>query len=251
MQTTYEDRPQTFSFEKLFDTSHISHKTFQHLKNVYSCLTATILSAALGCALSIYLSINLSMTSSWLLIDIVASLGILFYIRSTSSPRSEVQLNRFLALVAFGGLNGVSLTPLVSSVIQINPSIIVTALLATTTIFACFTLAALTQKSRSYMYMTGLLLSAFGVISLVSLMNLFIRSSAMEMLTIYGSLIIFSLFIVCDTQIIIAKAEEYSHYDSVEQSITLFLDLINIFQHLLIILGNNEQQEKKRNRKNE
>lgn len=55
---------------------------------------------------------------------------------------------------------GLSLGSLIDLVLQTDPSILVTALLATTTIFACFAGAALFAKRRSYLYLGGVLSSA-------------------------------------------------------------------------------------------
>lgn len=56
-------------------------------------------------------------------------------------------------------LQGFSLGSLVDLVLQVDPSILVTALLATMTVFVCFAGAALFAKRRSYLYLGGLLSS--------------------------------------------------------------------------------------------
>ncbi len=43
--------------------------------------------------------------------------------------------------------------------LQVDPAILVTALLATTTVFVCFAGAALFSKRRSYLYLGGVLSS--------------------------------------------------------------------------------------------
>lgn len=55
---------------------------------------------------------------------------------------------------------GFSLGSLVDVILQVDPSILVTALLATTTVFVCFAGAALFAKRRSYLYLGGMLSSA-------------------------------------------------------------------------------------------
>lgn len=54
---------------------------------------------------------------------------------------------------------GLSLGSLIDLVLLVDPSILVTALLATTTVFVCFAGAALFSKRRSYLYLGGLLSS--------------------------------------------------------------------------------------------
>ena len=54
---------------------------------------------------------------------------------------------------------GLSLGPLIDLVLRVDPSILVTALLATTTVFVCFAGTALFAKRRSYLYLGGVLSS--------------------------------------------------------------------------------------------
>lgn len=55
---------------------------------------------------------------------------------------------------------GFSLGSLIELVLEVDPSTLVTALLATTTVFVCFAGAALLAKRRSYLYLGGILSSA-------------------------------------------------------------------------------------------
>lgn len=59
-----------------------------------------------------------------------------------------MQSKRYALLGAFAFAQGTSLGPLVGAALAINPAIVVTAALATTAIFACFTLSALVTKRR-------------------------------------------------------------------------------------------------------
>lgn len=54
---------------------------------------------------------------------------------------------------------GASLGVLVDLVLDVDPSILVTSLLATTTVFVCFGGSALLSKRRSYLYLGGVLSS--------------------------------------------------------------------------------------------
>lgn len=55
---------------------------------------------------------------------------------------------------------GLSLGRLVGVILKADPSILVTSMLATTTVFVCFALAALLAKRRSFLYLGGILSSA-------------------------------------------------------------------------------------------
>lgn len=59
----------------------------------------------------------------------------------------------------FASRQGFSLGPLINLVLRVDPAILVTALLATTTVFVCFAGTALFAKRRSYLYLGGVLSS--------------------------------------------------------------------------------------------
>ena len=56
-------------------------------------------------------------------------------------------------------VQGFSLGSLIYMVLLMDPAILVTALLATTTVFVCFAGAALLAKRRTYLYLGGVLSS--------------------------------------------------------------------------------------------
>ena len=56
-------------------------------------------------------------------------------------------------------MQGFSLGSLIELVLFVDPAILVTALLATTTVFVCFAGTALFAKRRSYLYLGGILSS--------------------------------------------------------------------------------------------
>ena len=56
-------------------------------------------------------------------------------------------------------MQGFSLGSLIYMVLLMDPAILVTALLATTTVFVCFAGAALLAKRRTYLYLGGVLSS--------------------------------------------------------------------------------------------
>ncbi|CAN0261002.1 unnamed protein product, partial [Hapterophycus canaliculatus] len=66
---------------------------------------------------------------------------------------------RVSILLLFGALQGLSLGSLIDLVLHVDPSILVTSLLATTTVFVSFAGAALFAKRRSFLYLGGVLSS--------------------------------------------------------------------------------------------
>ena len=104
----------------------------------------------------------------------------------------------------------------------------------TLTIYACQTYYDLTDKG-------GYLISFLIGIILIGMINIFVMNSVLE--NIYAGLgaIIFSCFIVYDTQLIIGgKHYKYSYSidDYVFASISIYLDIINLFIYILQLFSN-------------
>jgi len=93
-----------------------------------------------------------------------------------------------------------SVGPLVEQSLFLDPSIVVTAFLGATAIFACFTAAALFSKKRSLLYLGGILGSALTIMLVLSLANIFIGSVMFMYAELYVGLLIFCAYVAFDTQ---------------------------------------------------
>ncbi|KYO28132.1 bax inhibitor 1 [Alligator mississippiensis] len=168
----------------------------------------------------------------------LGSLGLMIWLLST--PHSaETEQKRLGMLAGFAFLTGVNLGPLLEMCIAINPSILPTAFLGTAVIFTCFTLSALYARRRSYLYLGGFLFSGLSLMFLFSLVNLFVGSTWLFTANLYVGLMVMCGFVLFDTQLIIEKAES-GDKDYIWHCVDLFLDFVNIFRELMIILGMNE-----------
>ena len=96
-----------------------------------------------------------------------------------------------------------SLAPLLAIAHIVDTTIITTALLGTITVFICFSLSAMLAKRRSYLYLGGTLSSAISLMFVLGLVNWFMRSEFLHLLHLYAGLLVFSGFIIFDTQLII------------------------------------------------
>ncbi|KAM3179358.1 hypothetical protein ACTXT7_000759 [Hymenolepis weldensis] len=163
------------------------------------------------------------------------------------TQHTESQIwNRMMAFIIFTFSSGIGLGPLVKFALHVNPSTLPAALLGTAIIFVAFTFAALLTRKRVLFYLGGILGTAIGVISTFSLMNLFIRSPALFNAELYLSFLIFCGFVVYDTQLIVLK-RQLGDTDFVRHALDLFVDVIELFRHLLIIL-NSKRERNERNR---
>ncbi|XP_039602592.1 probable Bax inhibitor 1 [Polypterus senegalus] len=226
------------NFDALMKFSQISRSTQQHLKNVYSSLTICMLVAGVGA----YVHVFTRLLQGGLL-SFLGSIGMMIWLAMT--PHSlETEKKRLAILCGFAFFTGVGLGPAMDFVISVNPSIIVTAFLGTSVIFACFTLSALYAQRRSYLFLGGTLMSGLSILLLLSMFNMFYGSVMLFKAHMYLGLLVMCGFVLFDTQLIIEKAE-MGDKDYIWHCVDLFLDFITIFRKLMMILATNEKDKKK------
>ncbi|VDM18307.1 unnamed protein product [Hydatigera taeniaeformis] len=206
-----------------------------HLKNVYSLLSVGLIAASIGS----FVFATSSFIQYWgfgtLLLSAVVSIASCCYIMFTEHTESRLW-SRMVAFLVFTLSTGVGLGPLVNFALQVNPSSLPAALLGTAIIFVAFTFASLLTRKRAFIYLGGILGMAIGVISTFGLMNLFLRSPALFQVELYLSFLIFCGFVVYDTQLIVFK-RQLGDTDFIRHALDLFVDVVELFRHLLIILN--------------
>lgn len=129
----------------------------------------------------------------------------------------------------------------------VNSGLIFNAVAGTCAIFVSFSASAVLSQRRSYMFLSGILASAMTCLCVLRLGSFFFgRSAGLYDLELYGGLMIFSGYVLFDTQMIIEKAGA-GDFDEVKHALDLFLNLLQIFVRILIILIKNAQkgEEKK------
>eukprot|EP01118_Nematostelium_gracile_P017208 TRINITY_DN727_c0_g1_i1.p1 TRINITY_DN727_c0_g1~~TRINITY_DN727_c0_g1_i1.p1 ORF type:complete len:245 (-),score=73.72 TRINITY_DN727_c0_g1_i1:108-815(-) len=215
--------------------SPIEKHVKEHLINVYTTLTASILCAALGSVA--YLRFHIGGTMSFLA-------GILLMVWLAMTPKHEVN-KRCGILFGFSFIEGLSLGPLLAQTIDLDPSIVTSAFLGTVCIFGSFSAAAFFAERRSYLFLGGLLGTSLTSLLVIGLFNIFFQSAFLLNLSLYVGLLVFCGFVIFDTQLIIEKASS-GQKDFVWDSLELFLDFVSIFVRLLIILS----KDKKKNNNN-
>ncbi|XP_049290553.1 bax inhibitor 1 [Anopheles funestus] len=233
-----------FSFERLSQQmgAKLDPSLRQHLSKVYGCLAATCTTATVGSL------IHLSGIWEAGLLSAIASLALILGMVFTPDNGKNLAL-RFSMLMGIGLFTGHSLGLLLEQVIYMNPAIVVTALVGTTTIFACLTASAFFAKRGKYLYLGGILMSALSTMALINLGNLFFRSYIVQDISLYLGLIVMAGFVLFDTHMIMEKHRMGSK-DFIGHSLDLFYDVISIFRRLLVILAQREDNNERRKRKN-
>lgn len=212
-----------------------------HLKDVYSSMAIALLSASIGAYVHLFTDIF-----QYGLLSALMAIGFAIALFS-SEDNGKNQNTRLFYLCGFAFASGIGLGPLMEMAIFVNPSIIATAFLSTCVLFACFSLSAIFSEHRKWLYLGGTLTSFLSLLLFMSIINLFIGSKLLFQVHIYLGFFLVCAFIIYDTSLIIEKRRR-GDTDYITHSVLLFLDFINMFRYLLIILTQKEQSNKKKNK---
>lgn len=112
--------------------------------------------------------------------------------------------------------------------------------------FASFTVATWYSTDRIKMYTYGVLSSAMLASSILALTSLFMGYGFMMNVRLFLGILIFSCYIVIDTQVMISQAE-MGYKDVPGHSLQLFLDFVNLYMRILRLLSNKKDKKKKSN----
>lgn len=114
---------------------------------------------------------------------------------------------------------------------------------------------AVCAPSDQFLYMGGPLAIGLGFVFASSLASMFLPPTTMlgaglASMSLYGGLVVFSGFLLYDTQRIVRYAESYPEYlvqrpfDPVNASLSIYMDTLNIFIRIATILAGNSQRRK-------
>ena len=219
-----------FNLASLLNFAPLDPTVQKHVTNVYTQLSLCFVTSLVGCLLTLNRTISVGFEA--------ASIGtiVMFFAVLFGSEKY-----RKLGLYGYTFLQGITLGYFTQ---QVGTEVVMHALLGTIAVFLCFSCAALTAPSRSYLYLGGILGSA---LSLMFWNNLFARLLGYSTMTleIYGGLVLFCGYVVFDTQLMIAKAEN-GIKDVVGDCLNLWIDLVSIFIRLARILQDKEDKKKKK-----
>lgn len=147
-----------------------------------------------------------------------------------------------LLFVLYSVINGVTLS---SIFLVYTEASITKVFLITAGTFAAMAFIGYTTKKDLSSMGKYLLMALIGLI-IATLVNLFVKSSGLDLILCYGGVLIFVGLTAYDSQKIkemcmsMEYADESAQKLAVLGALTLYLDFINLFLHLLRILGNRE-----------
>lgn len=202
------------------------------LKKVYGLLALSIIVAAGGAVLTLLNAGFQAVVTQNMILFIVlefVALGFAMFAKKNETLA-------FIALFSFTGLTGIVTAPLLAMYIAADggATIVLQALTMTGAAFIGLSLYALTSK-KDFNYMGGALTMGLIVLIVGGLMNaLFFHSSGMSMLMSFGGVFIFCGFILYDTSNIM---RHYPTDEYISATLSLYLDVLNLFLFILRILG--------------
>jgi len=197
------------------------------IKQTYQLFAASLLAASAGA----YVGIGMAgFVASWYWGFVILEFVLLF---GLYAAKRKAGLNMML-LFGFTFLSGLTLAPLLSNILGIKggASIVANAFILTTVAFGGLSVFAMNTK-RDFSAMGKMLFITLIVVVVAGLINIFFQSPILQLAIASISSILFSAFILYDTQNIIRGAYE----TPIEGAIALYLDFLNLFVSLLQILG--------------
>lgn len=199
------------------------------LKKVYGLLSISILLAAGASWMTISNQSFLETVYNNLLLFIVLEFAAIFF---TFWARKKETLG-LVALFSFTLLTGITTAPIL---VMYGATTVTQAAFLTGIIFVGLTLYTLLSK-RDFSFLGGMLTTSLLVLIVGGLLNAFLfKSPAVSFIYSAAGVIIFSGFIIFDTFNIMKR---YPTDEYISATLSLYLDILNLFLMLLRLLGLN------------
>jgi modulator of FtsH protease len=200
------------------------------LRNTYwllaLSLVPTVLGAWIGVATGLFRMMSPGMS---MLVFFVGAFGLMFVIERTKESAAGVA-----ALLGFTFFMGLMLSRLVGFVLGFKngTTLVMTAFGGTAAVF--FAMASLATVIKRDLSSMGKFLTVGAVVLMVAcIANFFLQSSAMMLTILVLMLGVFSAFMLYDIKRVIDGGE--TNY--ISATLNIYLDLYNVFQSLLSLLG--------------
>lgn len=225
------DRNYRASREEAYEQSYTQTNLSAFIKQTYQLFAASLLSATAGAYVGIYaLAVTLIQNKMLFWGLVIVEFALLF---GLMAAKRKAGLNLIL-LFAFTFMSGLTLTPLLYAILGMpsGASIVAQAFTLTTVAFGGLSIFAMNTK-RDFTTMGKFLFITLIVVVVAAIINIFTQSPLFQLAIASVSAILFSAFILYDTQNIIR-----GNYETpVEGAVALYLDFVNLFTSLLQILG--------------
>jgi modulator of FtsH protease len=222
------DRITTLDLNRGYATSGLERNKV--LRNTYMLLALSLLPTVLGAWLGVELGLA-ALFRGWLgmLLFIGVAVGFIYGIEKTKNSAAGVPM-----LLGFTFFMGLMLSPMIQSTLGFKngPQLIMTAFAGTAGVF--MGMAALSSVIKRDLSGMGKFLFVGLIMLLIGgLINAFVGSTTGMIVLSMVSIGIFSAYMLYDIKRIIDGGE--TNY--ISATLALYLDIINVFQSLLALLG--------------
>jgi modulator of FtsH protease len=200
------------------------------VRNTYWLLAVSMLPTVLGAWVGVATGISAAMSGVMGMILMLAGVfGFIYAIERTKESATGVYV-----LLAFTFFMGIMLSRMIAMVLGFKngAELVMTAFAGTAGVF--FVMASLATVIKRDLSGMGKWLMVGAVVLMVgSIINVFVGSSAGMMVISMLSMAIFSAFMLYDLKQVMDGGE--TNY--ISATLTLYLDIVNVFQSLLALLG--------------
>ena len=222
------NQPFQSAYETVSDVPAARHRV---LRNTYWLLALSMIPTVLGAWLG--LQVHFALFSGSPMIGFIAlmaiAFGFFYAIEKTKDSAIGVAV-----LLGFTFFMGLMLSRMLEQILHFSngTSLIMTAFGGTAAIFAIMATVATTSK-RDFSGLSSWLFAGVLVILLAGVANIFLQMPLLQVVISAIAVVIFSAYILFDVQRIINGGE--TNY--ISATLAIYLDLYNVFVHLLALLG--------------
>ncbi|MBI3369842.1 MAG: Bax inhibitor-1/YccA family protein [Burkholderiales bacterium] len=218
------------SFPGFSGTGTVATDRNRVLRNTYWLLALSLIPTVLGAWIGVSTGIFRAMSPVLsMIVFLGGAFGLMFAIEKTKNSSAGVYV-----LLGFTFFMGLMLSQMLSFVLGFKngTSLIMTAFGGTAAVF--FAMASLASVIKRDLSNMGKFLFVGVVVLLIAgIANMFIQSSVLMLTLSVMAILIFSAFLLFDVKRVIDGGE--TNY--ISATLAIYLDLYNIFQNLLALLG--------------
>jgi len=200
------------------------------LRNTYWLLAVSLVPTVLGAWIGVATGIMAAMgAGTSMIVFLVGAFGLMFAVEKTKNSSTGV-----LFLLAFTFFMGLMLSRMLTAILGFSngTTLIMTAFGGTAAIF--FGMASLaTVIKRDLSGMGKFLMVGAWILFFAFIANFFLQSSALMLTLLVLCLGVFSAFMLYDVKRVIDGGED----NYITATLAIYLDIYNVFQSLLAILG--------------
>ena len=202
-----------------------TRQTNRVLRNTYMLLGMTLAFSAVTATISMVLQLPTFMY----LVFVLVGFGLLFVVNRMADRAKGLP-----AIFAFTGVMGAALGPLLNVYLALpnGPNLVLQSLGGTALIFFGLSAYAL-QSKRDFSFMGGFLFAGLLVAIVAMIANIFLAIPALSLTISAAVVMIMSGLILMDTSRIVHGGE--TNY--IRATVGLYLNIFNLFVHLLHLLG--------------